>query len=320
MSHTVSGDVKPSVRQATRWRMLLALVLYALVAVWLGWYVYDFSADGVAEMFGKAMGALLIPCAIAFFFARRSKSATPYFLAIPITALLLVLGSDGGIRDSYDAAQFKREMATATPENLREVFSRSTTRLGQTLNALLQILESHSHKSEATLASLDDDQFLNMLKSETLLSPEKRSALRNLAKTKQVLARNFEAQIPIEYNRVRQEMEAAASGLSASGKRGVLRGSDESRTLIERLFRDYVGTYSEAYKHLINLYQILDDNDGKFTIRSDGMVIFSQKPPIDVYNRESADLKRALTDQVKLQQQFVRMHQNGITKIVEIGK
>ena len=86
------------------------------------------------------------------------------------------------------------------------------------------------------------------------------------------------------------------------------------------MFRDYVGTYSEAYKHLINLYQILDDNDGKFTIRSDGMVIFSQKPPIDVYNRESADLKRALTDQVKLQQQFVRMHQNGITKIVEIGK
>jgi hypothetical protein len=113
-------------------------------------------------------------------------------------------------------------MAAATPESLREVLSRSTTRLGQTLNALLQIAESHSHKSEATLASLDDDQFLNMLKSETLLSPEKRSALRNLAKTKQVLARNAETQIPIEYNRVRQEMEAAASGLSASGKRGIL--------------------------------------------------------------------------------------------------
>jgi hypothetical protein len=102
--------------------MLLAMILYALVAVWLDWYVYDFSADGVAVRKSGGSAPNTVRNRFLFFFARRSKSATAYFLANPITALLLVSGSESGIRDSYDAASSSAKWRLQLPRVCAKYF------------------------------------------------------------------------------------------------------------------------------------------------------------------------------------------------------
>jgi hypothetical protein len=120
---------------APRYRMVAAFALYYLIPIWIAWFVYDFSADGLVSEIAEATGALVIPSLIATAVRLRSKrkSNVPFYVAVGFAAFGIISGNQYRIKDAIDANAYKREMAVATPENYRDKLAHSQTRLGQTL-------------------------------------------------------------------------------------------------------------------------------------------------------------------------------------------
>jgi hypothetical protein len=68
--------------------------------------------------------------------------------------------------------------------------------------------------------------------------------------------------------------------------------------------------------HLLAMLDILDANDGRFTVRQDGKVIFAENAPIAPYNQETADLQRDAANLQQIQARMVAVRNAGIKKLI----
>ena len=82
------------------------------------------------------------------------------------------------------------------------------------------------------------------------------------------------------------------------------------------MVKAYLANYAEMYKHLIGLLDILDANDGKFTIRQDGKVIFADSAAAPPYNQETSDLQRNAVNIQKIQERMNALQAAGIKKLI----
>ena len=84
-----SRDIAPPV-PAPRYRMIIAFALYYLIPIWIAWFVYDFSTDGLVSEIAEATGALAIPALIATAVRLRSKKKSnanvPFYIAAGFAA------------------------------------------------------------------------------------------------------------------------------------------------------------------------------------------------------------------------------------------
>jgi hypothetical protein len=308
----------PPPAPAPRYRLVIAFVLYYLVPVWLAWFVYDLSTDGLVAEISEATGALTIPALIAVAVRLRSKrkSNVPFYVAIAVTVFAILSGNQNRIKDANDANAYRREMAGATPENYQDRLAHSQTRLGQTVYSVIQISENSATKVGYLLSTLDDEQLTDGLKSEILLDRKKRSRVKQLVKDKMAYARAALTQIDALYSDMRKEVDAKLGDVPGNLKTSFLAGFDESRPENERLIKAYVANYAAMYKHLLAMLDILDANDGKFTIRDDGKVIFGDNAPIAPYNQETADLQRDAVNIQQIQERMIAVRNAGIKKMI----
>jgi hypothetical protein len=303
---------------APRYRMVAAFALYYLIPMWIAWFVYDFSTDGLVSEIGEATGALAIPALIATVVRLRSKrkSNVPFYVAVGFAAFGIISGNQYRIKEAIDANAYKREMAGATPENYRDKLAHSQTRLGQTLYSAIQISENSAAKFREILSTLDDNDTGNILTTETLLNREKRSRAKQMVKQKMEFARVAFSQIETLYSDMRKDVDAKLADVPDNFKRSFLAGFDESLPENEKLIKAYVADYADLYKHLLAMLDILDANDGRFTIRQDGKVIFADNAPIAPYNQETADLQRDAANLQQIQARMVTVQSAGIKKLI----
>jgi hypothetical protein len=304
-------------RNANRLRTGIAFLVYFAVSLWLAWYIYDFTTDGVAACIGEAIGTLLIPGLIAFAFARRRSSVVPYYIAVAVSAAAYLSANSERIAEAYDARKYRAEMAHATPASFREIISHSQSHIGQTLNSVFEIAERHSKAMLSILSSLDDDRFQNMFTPDTLNDRSKRTLLKNLAKRKQEEAILTQQEMTNEFRSIRDEIVSTTHNLPAGMERSILTGFDETSPKSEKLVHDYIQTYVNSYRHLIALYDILDHNEGKFTVGKDGFVTFVENEPVAQYNHELADLRSDIGNLVKIRGEMVENQKAGIAHIID---
>src|SRR6266542_3329361 len=251
---------------APRYRMAIAFALYYLVPLWIAWFVYDFSTDGLVAEIAESTGALVIPALIATAVRLRSKrkSNIPFYVAIAVAAFGIISGNQNRISDAWDANAYHRVMAGATPENYRD----------------------------------------------------KRSHAKQLMKEKMEFARAAFAQIEALYTDMRKDVDAKLAGVPDGAKKSFLIGFDEARPKNQRLIEAYVANYADLYKHLLTMLDILDANDGRFFIRQDGKVIFTDNASIAPYNQETADLQRDAANIQEIQERMVAVRNAGIKKMI----
>ncbi len=303
---------------APRYRMAIAFALYYLVPLWIAWFVYDFSTDGLVAEIAESTGALVIPALIATAVRLRSKrkSNIPFYVAIAVAAFGIISGNQNRISDAWDANAYHRVMAGATPENYRDRLAHSQTRLGKTFYTVIQISEISAAKMGSILTALDDQQLGDALTSETLLNRDKRSHAKQLMKEKMEFARAAFAQIEALYTDMRKDVDAKLAGVPDGAKKSFLIGFDEARPKNQRLIEAYVANYADLYKHLLTMLDILDANDGRFFIRQDGKVIFTDNASIAPYNQETADLQRDAANIQEIQERMVAVRNAGIKKMI----
>jgi hypothetical protein len=185
------------------------------------------------------------------------------------------------------------------------------------LTAYFEIAERHSEAMLSILSSLDDDRFQNMLTPDTLNDRSERTLLKNLAKQKQEKTILAQQEITNEFRGIRDEIVSTTHNLPAGMKRSILTGFDETSPNSEKLVHAYIQTYVNSYRHLIALYDILDDNEGKFTVGKDGFVTFVANEPVAQYNHELADLRSDIGNLVKIRDKMVENQKAGIAHIID---
>jgi hypothetical protein len=166
------------------------------------------------------------------------------------------------------------------------------------------------------LTALDDDKTGDILTTETLLDREKRSRAKQIVKQKMEFARAAFTQIEALYSDMRKDVDAKLADVPDNLKRSFLVGFDESRPENERLIKAYVANYADLYKHLLAMLDVLDANDGRFTIREDGKVIFAYNAPIAPYNQETTDLQRDAANIQQIHERIIAVRNAGIKKMI----
>jgi hypothetical protein len=144
--------------------------------------------------------------------------------------------------------------------------------------------------------------------------------LRNLAGQKQKMTDLAYEKIGAQYRMIRDEIIVITKDLPAGMKRSILAGFDRSSPASEQLVHDYTSTYADSYKHLTALYDILDWNEGKFTVNKDSFVTFQDSQSIGPYNQELADLRRDAANLVKIQDKMLENQKAGIMRIINSTK
>jgi hypothetical protein len=279
--------------------------------------VYDFSAEGLVAEIAEATGALFIPGVIGVaVWYRRRRSYLPFYVAIAVAAFGFLSGNEDRIKEAIDTNAYRREMAEATPENYRYKLAHSKTRLGQLLDSVLHIAESSATNLQSMFSALDDPQLVTMFTSETLLDRQQRSRLKERAKNKLVYANSLFTQADTFYSKMREDVVTKLADVRGNIAGRVLAGFDETRPESEKLLKDFVTNFADFYQRIIGLLDILDANDGKFTIRQDGKVIFADDAAAASYNQETADLQRDAANIQKIQERVVALRSAGIAKMI----
>ncbi len=307
-------------RAVTRLYVVIAVLLYLAIPVWMAWYIYDFTADGIASSVGEGIGTLLIPGLIAFAITRRRSSVIPYYIAFVVSAIVLLSANSDRIFEAYDVHQYRAEMSNATPVNFRQIIAQSKSHIGQMLNSVLELTDHHGERIQAIIASLEDDRLQEALTADTLANRDKRKFLKVLAQQKQEASYHASEDVAVEYGRMRDDMLRVVNNAPPGMQKSVLAGFDRTRPVSEQLVRDYALTYTDFYKHLIALYNILDENEGKFTVRQDSFVIFVENPAIAAYNKEMQDLRQDAGNLKKISDKWVENQRAGVWRIINSAK
>lgn len=297
--------------------MGLAFALYYLIPLWIAWFAYDFSSDGVVSEVAEATGALLIPALIATAVRVRGtrKTNLPFYVAVAVAGFGVLWGNQSRIKDAVDANAFKREMAGATVENYQDKLAHSQTQLGQMFYSVIQATNTSRAKLEQILLALDDESTADILTKETLLDRDKRSHAEQILKQKMASAKAALPQIEAVYSDLRKSAEKF-SDIPDNIKRSFLVGFDESRAANEGLIKSYVINYEDLYGHLLAMLDILDANDGRFTIRADGKVIFTDNAAIAPYNQETASVQGDANNLEQIKTKMNAAHDAGIKKMI----
>ncbi|MGE3279639.1 MAG: hypothetical protein AB7H90_03735 [Alphaproteobacteria bacterium] len=303
MSVSPQSELVPIASSPPRSRIAIALLLYFLIPSWIGWFVHE-SVEGLIYKISEAIGTLLIPILIAGVIRIRSKqkSNAPFYIAIIIAALAFLSSNQKEISDASDFHRYRREMAGANSENFRQKLAHSTTRMGQFLNSAL--LSIDNSRLVSITSALEDVELNNLLASDTLLDKNKRNRLRELIADKIAFAGRASSQMKILYDELWENLEAKLKNDPTELKRSFQVGFDRSRPEGEKLTKSYIENYGSMYRHLLTMLDILDANDGKFTIQQDGKVIFANNAAVESYNRETAGLQGAAANIQNIQEKL----------------
>jgi hypothetical protein len=163
-----------------RRNLAIAFGLYYLIAIWLAWFVYVGSTEGMAAELGEATGALAILALIAAVITIWIKSNIPFYIAIALACAANLSGHMDRIKEAMEAHTYRgHEMADATLENYRDKLAHSQTQLGQVINSVSQIIDNVSAELGSPLVALNDQQLMNdVFDAETLSNREKRNGPR----------------------------------------------------------------------------------------------------------------------------------------------
>lgn len=181
-----AANIPPPKGGGSRARGIAALTAYLAIAMWLAWYIYGFSGDGIAAVVGRALGTLLIPALIALAVAGRRMLSTALPIAILVSALFLLYGEWDEIVSAHDVRQYQAEIATATPDNYLSIINNSKTRIGKVMSALLGISQKSQQQLATILADIDDTRLGQALAPATLENKGKMRELTQIMENKRL--------------------------------------------------------------------------------------------------------------------------------------
>jgi hypothetical protein len=302
-----------------RRNLVIAFGIYYLFAIWLAWFVYGGSTEGVVAELGEATGALAFLALIAAVIRIWIKSNIPFYIAIALAGFATVSGNMDRIKEAIQWHTYtEHEMADATPENYREKLADAKTSVGQSFNSVAEIMETAVAETASSVVALDDQQLIkDVFNAEILSNREKRNKVEQRVSAKIALAQTTFPQVKTIYDNMRANAYTKLTKLNIPDIKGrepghmqnilkesFLNGFDKARPENERLYKEFIANYGDAYKHILAMLKILDANDGKFTIGQDGKVLFVDNAPIDAYNQETAGFQH---DAINLQQVIAKM-------------
>ena len=296
--------------------LFLAVIVYAAIAAWIAWIEFGFSADGIVSVVGNALGSFAILGLIAAAVSVRSKTKTAYVVALAISAAVLVNSHWRGILDGYDAREYKAEMAKATPENVFEILSNSKTRLGQMINTSFIVITKNYKQTQLLFQSLDDEQFKDILSTETLQSSEKIASLSKIAIAKRQIAATADAKLDAIFHATYQELQASMQGLSPRVQSNVLTSYKESSVSIRGLFKKYAHTFLGAYDNLLGMYGILQNNSGKYYVKGPASVVIYDNEVAAQFNTYFKGLTENLKEMADIRGELAVIQKNGVNQIV----
>jgi hypothetical protein len=315
-----------------RLNLSIAFGLYYLIAIWLAWFVYGGSTGGMVTELAEATGALSILALIAAVITIWIKSNIPFYIAIALACAANLSGHMDRIKEAMDAYTYSQhEMADATLENYRDKLVHSQTQTGQTFNSVSQIMDSVSAELASSLNALNDQQLINDLSNaETLSNREKRNKVEQRVRDKMALAQTTFPQVEALYDNMRENAYTELTKLNVPDMKGrepghmqkiikksFLTGFDKARPENEKLTKAYIANYGDMYKHILAMLAILDANDGRFSIRQDGKVLFADDAPIAPYNEETADLQHDFINIQQIQGRMAQLRDAGIKKMIQ---
>ncbi len=296
--------------------LFLALAVYVGIATWIVWIEFAFSVDGFVSVIGGSIGTFAIPGLIALAVSFRKKSKFPYLVAITLSAAVLVNSHWSGILDSYDAREYKAEMAKATPQNVFEILRNSKTHIGQTINVSFTVMTNNYKQIQIFFQTLDDDQFKDVLTAETLQSPERIASLSKIAIAKRQIAATADAKLDAIFDTTYQELQASMQGLSPRMQSNVLAGYKESSVSIRGLFKQYAHTYLGVYDNLLGMYGILQNNAGKYFVKGPASVVIYDNEAAAQFNTYFKGLTENFKEMADIQGKIAVIQKNGVGQII----
>ena len=295
--------------------LFLALAVYVGFATWIVWIEFAFSVDGFVSVIAGAVGTFAIPGLIAFAVSFRKKSKFAYLVALTVSAGVLVNSHWMGILDGYDAREYKAEMAKATPENVMDIISNSKTRLGQMINTSFIVMTNNYKQTQLLFQSLDDEQFKDILSTETLQSSGRIASLSEIAIAKRQIAVTADAKLDAIFDTTYKELQAM-QGLSPGLQSHLLAGYKESSVPIRGLFKQYAHTYLAVYDNLLGMYGVLQNNAGKYYVKGPASVVIYDNEADAQFNTYCKGLTESFKEMVDIRGKLAVMQKNGVSQIV----
>jgi hypothetical protein len=262
-------------------RLWLAFSLYFIVAIGIDYYSYDSLTDGLAVAIGFAIGTLAIPLAIAWAVSRRHKHNTAIYIALLTSTAMLVHGQWDQIEDAHDVRLLRRQLALAPAQDALSIILMSPTRIGRAAKSYWTDMSGVN----TVLAELDDNRLFNSISLDTLKDQKKIAAMAKIAADKLAFCQEADAKIDNIYAAATDKHKNEIDDLWVA----FIEGQRKSRKITDPLLHTLVAEYIDAYNALLEIYDILQREDGKYAVPDDGILSFANPAAADQFN---AALKR----------------------------
>ena len=285
-STTPIVDATPAA--ANNGRLWFAFLLYFSVAIGLYYYSSDSPSNGHALSFaiGDAIGTLVIPLSIAWAVSRRRKGNVAIYVALFISAAFLVYGQWDEIEDAHDVRSLRSQLANAGDRDVLSILLASPTRLGRAAKSYSDEIGGIN----VVLASLDDERLENSISLDTLRDQSKISDMAKIVADKLAFCQTAQAKVDDIYAKATAKHQSETNALWV----GFMNGQRKSRLATDPIIHGLIGDYIDGYNALLQLYDVLERQSGKYEVPDSGTVKFENSDAANEFNSALSQFRKSM--------------------------
>jgi hypothetical protein len=199
--------------------------------------------------------------------------------------------------ETYDAKQLQHELQTATSaSDVQRVISQSKTHFGKLLTAVMAIESEARADTERVFASLNDPALSEVLNRSSMSDPQKLKQALSIAVRDAQIAAQASDKIQAIARRERENILAAvkSQGVSEDATNNVTTGVDERHSKLLPLYLEYVAVEKDALQNIIAALELLLSEQGRYSVRPNGTVLFADARASEKYDDNSAALRAVI--------------------------
>ncbi len=298
-------DVGASETKRMRWYKQGMVLLIAATIAGFGTYSYSNPADGIAYMFGSALGSLLLGWLLSMPFTRGSRrplrAATTLTLALALVFTLNIKR----VVETHEAKQVVSLIKdSAGPADLMlKLEGSKDNNMAAFFKFAAEAFQASTREMDALIAGMAPPE-LDAPFDPATASRDELQALYKATKIAEGNATAAEGTVDVLFDKERKRVAEYLnkSGLGDGFRRSGLEGMDNRLADYRHYFKRLFALKAEEFRTTARYFAILAKEHGRYKVEPSGRVIFANHGAVQGYN----DVAKALQDNIAAQQDYVK--------------